>query len=47
MKISIAYSFLPKQQTSHTSVVMDHFGLGFIAEAVQSIRNQPCTRKST
>ena len=29
MKISVAYDFLPKQPSSHASVVMDHFGIGF------------------
>ena len=29
MRLSVAYDFLPKQPTSHTSVVMDHFGIGF------------------
>ncbi|GAB4148490.1 MAG: ATP-binding cassette domain-containing protein [Planctomycetaceae bacterium] len=28
MKISIAYSFLPKSPTANTSIVMDHFGVG-------------------
>ena len=29
MKLSVAYDFLPKQHSSHASVVMDHFGIGF------------------
>lgn len=29
MRISIAYNFLPKDQTSHTAMVMSHFGIGF------------------
>lgn len=29
MKLSVAYDFLPKQPSSHASVVMDHFGIGF------------------
>jgi ABC-type ATPase with predicted acetyltransferase domain len=29
MKLSVAYEFLPKQPSSHASVVMDHFGIGF------------------
>ena len=29
MKLSVAYDFLPKQSSSHASVVMDHFGIGF------------------
>ena len=29
MKLSIAYDFLPKQRSSHASIVMDHFGIGF------------------
>src|SRR5262245_2950163 len=46
MRITIAYDFLPKQPTTRTSLVMDHFGVGFdqgqhvIAENVE-IRVQP------
>lgn len=29
MQITIAYDFLPKQRTTRTSLVMDHFGVGF------------------
>ena len=29
MKISVAYDFLPKQNSTQASVVMDHFGIGF------------------
>lgn len=29
MKISVSHNFLPKQTTSHASVVMDHFGIDF------------------
>ena len=29
MRISIAYDFLPKQRTTRTSLIMDHFGVGF------------------
>ena len=29
MKISVAYDFLPKRPSSHASIVMDHFGIGF------------------
>ena len=29
MKLSVAYDFLPKQPSTHASVVMDHFGIGF------------------
>lgn len=29
MKLSVSYNFLPKTQTSHTSMVMSHFGIGF------------------
>lgn len=29
MRLSIAYDFLPKQRTLRTSLVMDHFGVGF------------------
>ena len=29
MKITVAYDFLPKQQSTRASVVMDHFGIGF------------------
>jgi len=29
MKLTVAYDFLPKQSSSHASVVMDHFGIGF------------------
>ncbi len=29
MKLSVAYDFLPKQPSSHASIVMDHFGIGF------------------
>jgi ABC-type ATPase with predicted acetyltransferase domain len=29
MKLSVAYDFLPKKQSTHASIVMDHFGIGF------------------
>ena len=29
MHLSVAYDMLPKQQTSHTAMVMTHFGIGF------------------
>ena len=29
MKITVAYDFLPKRQSTRASVVMDHFGIGF------------------
>ncbi len=29
MKISVAYDFLPKQKTVNSSVIKDHFGVGF------------------
>jgi uncharacterized protein len=29
MHITIAYDFLPKERTTRTSLVMDHFGVGF------------------
>lgn len=41
MKLNVAYDFLPKQRSLHTSLVMDHFGVQFdherhvIAEEVE------------
>lgn len=32
MKISVAYDFVPKQRSLHTSLVMDHFGVAFDQE---------------
>ena len=29
MKISVAYDFSPKQKTVNSSVIKDHFGVGF------------------
>jgi hypothetical protein len=29
MKLSVSYDFLPKRPSTHASVVMDHFGIGF------------------
>jgi len=29
MEVSVSYDFLPKTQTTHTAMVMSHFGIGF------------------
>jgi ABC-type ATPase with predicted acetyltransferase domain len=29
MYLTVSYKFLPKQQTTHTAMVMSHFGIGF------------------
>jgi len=29
MKISVAYDFQPKEPTTHTAMVMSHFGIDF------------------
>ena len=29
MEVSVTYDFLPKTQTTHTAMVMSHFGIGF------------------